>query len=160
MVMLALSAQGPVAIRYNRGALASRPVTVPIKIGVWEETGPIDNARVVVIASGRMVETALKAAEGLPAAVVNARCLKPMDEALLKRIAQHGAPVITLEDGVVIGGFGEAVKAMIGSAVPVVCCGVGQEPVRHASVKEQDALCGISQEDVRKKIMDLLENAK
>ncbi len=157
MLRLALMQNGPVAIRYNRGALASRPIAQPVQPGEWEEILPLEGAHVVLLASGRMVESAREAASGLPAAIVSVRSIKPMDDAMLSRIATHGAPVITLEDGVLTGGFGEAVQARIGHAVCVITCGVGETPMRHASVAEQDALCGISAEAIRKTILNCLE---
>ncbi len=157
MLRLALMQNGPVAIRYNRGALASRPIAQPVQPGEWEEILPLEGAHVVLLASGRMVEPAREAASGLPAAIVSVRSIKPMDDAMLSRIATHGAPVITLEDGVLTGGFGEAVQARIGHAVCVITCGVGETPMRHASVAEQDALCGISVEAIRKTILNCLE---
>ena len=157
MLRLALSQNGPVALRYNRGALMSRAVTQPVEIGVWEEILPLSGGRVTILASGRMVETALEACDGLPVSLVNVRCIKPMDAAMLARIAAQGTPVITLEDGVRTGGFGEAVQAEIGHAVRVVSCGVGEMPVRHASVREQDALSGLSSEEIRQVILKCLE---
>ena len=157
MLRLALSQNGPVALRYNRGALMSRAVTQPVEIGVWEEILPLSGGRVTILASGRMVETALEACDGLPVSLVNVRCIKPMDVAMLARIAAQGTPVITLEDGVRTGGFGEAVQAEIGHAVRVVSCGVGEMPVRHASVREQGALSGLSSEEIRQVILKCLE---
>ena len=135
----------------------SRAVTQPVEIGVWEEILPLSGGRVTILASGRMVETALEACDGLPVSLVNVRCIKPMDVAMLARIAAQGTPVITLEDGVRTGGFGEAVQAEIGHAVRVVSCGVGEMPVRHASVREQDALSGLSSEEIRQVILKCLE---
>ena len=47
-----------------------------------------------------------------------------------------------------------------GSAMRVSPCGVGEAPVRHASVAEQDAASGLSADEIRKKIMIYLECAK
>ncbi|MBE5785699.1 MAG: 1-deoxy-D-xylulose-5-phosphate synthase [Clostridiales bacterium] len=157
MIPLALSQNGPVAIRYNRGILMRAPLTTPVVIGKWEEIRFVAEGKIVLLASGRMVKTALLAAEGLPVSIVNARCLKPMDEEMLQRIKEHGKPVFTLEDGILSGGFGEAVKAKIGSDVEVLSFGVGEQPVRHASVAEQDKLCGMDADTVREKLLQYLE---
>lgn len=150
MLQLALMQSGPVAIRYNRGALPSHPLTKPVKVGEWEEVLHFAEKQLVVIATGRLLSAALKASDGLPVGLVNARSIKPMDDTMLARIAEHGAPVITVEDGIVAGGFGEAVQAAIGHVVRVSPCGVGEAPVRHASVAEQDAVSGISADEIRK----------
>ena len=160
MLRLALMSNGPVAIRYNRGALPSHPITQPVQIGKWEELLPLFQSKVVLIASGRLVKNALEACAGLPAALINARSVKPMDDALLLHVAAHGMPVITLEDGVIAGGFGEAVQAKIGHAVEVIACGVGEAPVRHGPIAEQDALCGLNTEGIRKTILKLLEQTR
>lgn len=160
MLRLALMSNGPVAIRYNRGALPSHPITQPVQIGKWEELLPLFQSKVVLIASGRLVKNALEACAGLPAALINARSVKPMDDALLLHVAAHGMPVITLEDGVIAGGFGEAVQAKIGHAVEVIACGVGEAPVRHGPIAEQDALCGLNTEGIRKTILELLERMR
>lgn len=160
MLRLALMSNGPVAIRYNRGALLSHPITQPVQIGKWEELLPLFQSKVVLIASGRLVKNALEACAGLPAALINARSVKPMDDALLLHVAAHGMPVITLEDGVISGGFGEAVQAKIGHAVEVIACGVTEAPVRHGPIAEQDALCGLNTEGIRKTILELLERMR
>ena len=160
MLRLALMSNGPVAIRYNRGALLSHPITQPVQIGKWEELLPLFQSKVVLIASGRLVKNALEACAGLPAALINARSVKPMDDELLLHVAAHGMPVITLEDGVIAGGFGEAVQAKIGHAVEVIACGVGEAPVRHGPIAEQDALCGLNTEGIRKTILELLERMR
>ena len=160
MLRLALMNNGPVAIRYNRGALPSHPITQPVQIGKWEELLPLFQSKVVLIASGRLVKNALEACAGLPAALINARSVKPMDDALLLHVAAHGMPVITLEDGVIAGGFGEAVQARIGHVVEVIACGVGEAPVRHGPIAEQDALCGLNTEEIRQTILKLLEQTR
>lgn len=160
MLRLALMSNGPVAIRYNRGALLSHPITQPVQIGKWEELLPLFQSKVVLIASGRLVKNALEACAGLPAALINARSVKPMDDALLLHVAAHGMPVVTLEDGVIAGGFGEAVQARIGHVVEVIACGVTETPVRHGSIAEQDALCGLNTEGIRKTILELLERMR
>lgn len=157
MIPLALTQTGPVAIRYNRGALMSAQLQTPVEIGKWEEIAPAEEGKIIVLASGRMVKTALSAAEGLPVSVINVRSIKPMDEEMLLRIKRCGKPVFTVEDGILSGGFGEAVKAMIGSEVEVVCFGVGEQPVKHAPVSEQDKLCGMDAESIREKLLEYLE---
>lgn len=157
MLPLALSQNGPVAIRYNRGALMRAPLKEPVAIGKWEELQKVEQGKITILASGRMVKTAIDAAEGLPVSVINARCLKPMDEDILAKLVEHGKPVFTLEDGILSGGFGEAVKAKIGARVEVVSFGIGEEPVRHASVAEQDLICGMDADTVSNKLLHYLE---
>lgn len=83
MLSLALTLDGPCAIRYNRGSLPDKSLDTPIEPGKWEEVKPI--GRVTIIAEGRLVQTALNAAQGTDAGVINVRFIKPMDEKMLER---------------------------------------------------------------------------
>lgn len=83
---------------------------IPIGSAQWLREGSDG----VILAVGRMVKTALQAAEqlvqkGLDIAVINARFIKPLDEALLMQLADRYPRWITVEDNVIHGGFGSAV---------------------------------------------------
>jgi len=105
---------GPSMIRYPRGSGVGGPVrefrTVPI--GSWETLREGD--QVALLACGAMVATAEKAAallerEGVSAAVVNCRFVKPMDVGMLVSLARKTGHLVTLEDNVLDGGFGSGV---------------------------------------------------
>ncbi len=153
MLRLALSLDGPVALRYNRGSLPDKPLLQQIELGKWEELKPISS--VTIIAEGRLVETALRAAEGTGAGVINARFIKPMDDAMLERVAAVSRAVITLEDGVKFGGMGSAIEERLSRKVKVIKLGVGEESVLHATIAEQDEFCGISVNAVKREIDNL-----
>ena len=113
MIETAVDHDGPIAIRYPKGGAVSVPSlpVEPLEIGRAELLSEGDG--VLLIAVGRMVEVAEKAAadlagKGVSAGVVNARWVKPLD----RRIVEWAGPVdhvVTLEDNVVAGGFGAAV---------------------------------------------------
>lgn len=105
---------GPIALRYPRGASIGVPIRPmsPIEIGKSEtlRTG----TDVAILAIGNMVDHALKAAdalakEGISAEVVNARFVKPLDEAMINDVAARIGRIVTVEDGQIQGGFGSAV---------------------------------------------------
>ncbi|MGI8822963.1 MAG: 1-deoxy-D-xylulose-5-phosphate synthase [Acidimicrobiia bacterium] len=109
----AVNHQGPVAIRFPKGAVTITPdVPVPaVPFGVWEQLSHGED--VCLLATGRMVEAASKAAgrlaeAGISCSVVNARWVKPLDPRLDQWAAHHRL-VVTIEDNVVSGGFGAAV---------------------------------------------------
>jgi 1-deoxy-D-xylulose-5-phosphate synthase len=111
----ALDHDGPVAIRYPRGGAGVMPdVPVPgeaYPVGEWEVVSHGED--VLLIAAGKPVEAATKAAarlseSGISATVVNARWVKPMDPRLAEWAAAH-ALVVTIEDNVRSGGFGAGV---------------------------------------------------
>ena len=111
--------QGPIAVRYPRGTVAevsASPlkdvVPSPIKQGKAEILR--QGKDVLILALGSMVYPAFEAAEllekeGISAAVVNVRFAKPLDEALILSLAKEAKLVVTVEEGVLAGGFGSAV---------------------------------------------------
>ncbi len=141
MLALAIDSQEPCAIRYNRGALMSAVSELPVQKGKWEEMLPISEC--TVIAVGNMVELALKPARDMGAGLINARCLKPMDDDMLLQIQQRAHRVVVIEDG--IDAFGAAVTLRL-PGLEVRRLHVPEEPVQHATVLQQRALCGLTAE--------------
>ncbi len=131
MIETAADHDGPIAIRYPKGGAVSVPSipVEPLTIGEAERLGEGDE--VLLIAVGRMVEIAEKAAvdlreKGVSAGVVNARWVKPLDPRILEWAAPAGH-IVTLEDGVIAGGFGAAVMEMLSDAgvtKAITCIGV------------------------------------
>ncbi|HSQ59080.1 MAG TPA: 1-deoxy-D-xylulose-5-phosphate synthase [Acidobacteriota bacterium] len=111
--------RGPIAVRYPRGAGAGVPLDEtlrPIPIGEGELLRP--GTDLLLVAYGTMVGAAMKSAEGLAAkgiqaAVLNARFAKPLDERLILEWARRVPRVATLEEGSLIGGFGDAVLELL-----------------------------------------------
>ena len=96
--------------------MPAEPSLLPIGRGEWLRQG----GELVLVAAGTMAQTALKAAEllkksGISAGVVNARFVKPLDEALLCKIAEHARYIVTLEENSLMGGFGSAVLEALNS---------------------------------------------
>ena len=106
--------EGPVALRYPRGAavgvpLPDRPETIAVGTGEVLRTGE----RVALVGYGSGVGRALDAAEllaqrGVQVTVVDARFAKPLDAELLHRLAAEHELLVTVEEGVLAGGFGTA----------------------------------------------------
>lgn len=119
MLYTALQSGRPCAIRYPRsqgvGCLVKdNPVTVPF--GKAELLK--DGRDLCIIAIGSMVEPALDAARilaplGISASVVNARFVKPLDRELILDVASSCGRVITVEEGVLMGGFGSAIVELL-----------------------------------------------
>ena len=107
---------GPIAVRFPRGeglgvVLDASLSAIPIGVSETLSAG----RDVVFVAIGAMVRTAVVAADllraqGVDAGVVNARFVKPLDTAMLDRVAASDAFVLTVEDNTVQGGFGSAVN--------------------------------------------------
>jgi 1-deoxy-D-xylulose-5-phosphate synthase len=119
MLRTAVLHNGPIALRYPRGAgvgvpLPSQPE--PVEIG----TGEIlrEGERIALVGYGTGVGKALAAADllaerGLEATVVDARFAKPLDAELLRRLASEHELLVTVEEGVLAGGFGSAVWELL-----------------------------------------------
>ena len=120
MLKFAVTLSGPVAIRYPRGALAlSKESVTPINYGKAEILRP--GKDVSIVAVGNMVEMALKIAvllskKSIDSGVINARFIKPLDEELLSDLCINTKKIVTLEDGVLEGGFGSSVLEFIEKA--------------------------------------------
>jgi 1-deoxy-D-xylulose-5-phosphate synthase len=108
---------GPVGLRYPRGEavgveLPQRPKVLPIGTGeiLREDSG----ASVAILGYGTGVQKGLEAAEllaqrGIATTVADARYAKPIDAGLAAQLAAEHELVVTVEEGVVAGGFGTAV---------------------------------------------------
>ncbi len=109
--------EGPIALRYPRGAGVGVPLDEELQeipIGSWEVLRDAPRAPVAILAVGACVHPALEAAErlarkGIEATVVNARFIKPMDEAMLRQLAARHPYWVTVEENARLGGFGSGV---------------------------------------------------
>ena len=162
MIETAVDHDGPIAIRYPKGGAVSVPsIPVdPLPIGEAEMVSEGD--QVLLIAVGRMVEVAQKAAgdlgeKGIHAGVVNARWVKPLDP----RILEWAAPVdhvVTLEDNVVAGGFGSTVMesfAEAGMAKEVTCIGVPDLFLPFGGASDVMQSVGMDPDSVVKRVLAL-----
>jgi len=111
--------EGPIAVRYPRGSGLGVPIDAelrPLPIGVGELLEPGED--LVLVAYGTMVAAARSAARklmesGIRAAVINARFAKPLDERLIGDWARRTGRIVTLEEGALPGGFGDAVLELL-----------------------------------------------
>jgi 1-deoxy-D-xylulose-5-phosphate synthase len=107
---------GPIALRYPRGEALGVPLPTrarPIEIGTGEILRE-GEGKVAIVGYGTGVAKGLEAAHrlsarGLEVTVVDARFVKPIDAALMAQIAAEHDLVVTVEEGVLAGGFGSAV---------------------------------------------------
>jgi 1-deoxy-D-xylulose-5-phosphate synthase len=157
MLEAALDHPGPVAIRFPKASAPAMPEipAAPIPIGTWDQLSDGDD--VLLLAVGRMVETAQKVAAGLAAhgvacKVVNARWVKPLDPRL-REWASSCRMVVTLEDGVMTGGFGSAVmEALAGAGTRVVALGLPDRFLPHGSAGDVLRSVGLDAESVEERI--------
>ena len=132
----------PAAVRYPRGEAADLE-GFPKKPLIYGKAEVLRSGKdIAILAAGTMTQTALEAYEylkekGIEATVVNMRFLKPFDEALIRELAENHSLFVTLEDGVVSGGFGEHIAAFQASGshpVRTVTLGIADKFVPHGDV--------------------------
>jgi len=140
----------PVAVRYPRGTGAGvEPEAgldaLPFGKGEVRRRG----SGVAILAFGTLLYPAMQAAEKLGehgATVVNMRWVKPLDTALLRRIASEHSLLVTVEEGAIMGGAGSAVSEALQAAnvsISVLHLGLGDEFIGHGDPARLLALQGL-----------------
>ncbi len=160
MIETAVDHDGPIAIRYPKGGAVSVPSlpVPPLEIGEAELLQ--EGSDVLLIAVGRMVETAAKAAadlaeKGVDAGVVNARWVKPLDPRIVEW-ASDARHVVTLEDGVMAGGFGSGVMEAFSDAgltKDVTCVGVPDRYLPHGLASDVMESVGMDADSVVERVL-------
>ncbi|ANB59429.1 1-deoxy-D-xylulose-5-phosphate synthase [Anoxybacteroides amylolyticum] len=137
---------GPIALRFPRGnglGVKMDEELRAIPIGTWEVLR--DGRDLAILTFGTTIPMALEAAEKLAkenvsVKVVNARFLKPMDEAMLHELLESSMPLLTIEEAALQGGFGSAVLEFAhdhGYHQSVIQrMGIPDRFIEHGSVKE------------------------
>ena len=165
MLATAIAIEGPAAVRYPRGAGLGVPLTDSL------ETLPVGKAEVLqeegniaFLAVGTMVEKAKEAAailkeEGIEAAVVNMRFIKPLDTELLGEMARTKRLLITAEENVLAGGFGSAVAEYLadhGIEVPLLRFGIPDRFIEQGTRRELLSLIGLQPDEMAERIRERL----
>ncbi len=143
----ALLRSGPTVIRYPRG-LCPRVVSDDSFAGKKAVQLLNPDAKIQLWATGDYVARALEVARQAGCGVVYARSLKPFDESLLAAQREAGATIVSLENGAVQGGFGEALGADVKLGWPDTF-------IAHGSVAQWEAACGLDAPSILQKILSL-----
>ncbi|CAM3151071.1 1-deoxy-D-xylulose-5-phosphate synthase [Cupriavidus taiwanensis] len=153
----------PTAVRYPRGsgpgaAIAADLAPVPVGKGVVRrEAGARAGHRVGFLAFGSMVQPALGAAEALDATVADMRFVKPLDVALVKRLAADHDYLVTVEEGSVMGGAGSAVLEALAEAgidKPVLTLGLPDRFVDHGDPAFLLQQCGLDAAGIERSVRE------
>ncbi len=165
MLKFAMELGKPAAVRYPRGAAYTGLVEhrAPIELGKAEML--YDEGGVLLLAVGSMVKTALQVketlnAQGIECSIANARFVKPMDTELLREAAGKYSLIVTMEENVHSGGFGEHVAAWYAEEemqVPLLQIAIPDTFVTHGSPQELCRLTGIDADSVVAKILQRIE---
>ncbi|MCK4412476.1 MAG: 1-deoxy-D-xylulose-5-phosphate synthase [Candidatus Eisenbacteria sp.] len=156
--------RGPFALRYPRATVPDpdaleQPPRL-LEIGRWEQLKPGGDG--CFLAVGPLVGVALAAAEhlhrdGLEFGVVNARFVKPLDEAILLRLASEQPLLVTLEEGTVAGGFGTQVALALtrrdgAAGARLLQLGLPDCYIEHGAREELLAAAGLSPQGVAEQV--------
>lgn len=164
MLKYAIAYDAPIALRYPRGeaydGLAQK--REPIVYGKCEEI--ISGEKVLLFALGSMVKTAVGVCEqlekqGIHATLVNARFAKPFDEAYLKEHMDAYSLIVTMEENVALGGFGEHVACFLrreGYHGEVLSIAIADTFVEHGNVSVLQKELGIDEDGVVRQILEKL----
>lgn len=153
---------GPIALRFPRGNGIGVPLDEELQaipIGSWEVLK--EGHEAVILTFGTTIPMALKAAamlekQGCSVGVVNARFIKPLDEELLISLLQLNIPIVTVEEGVLQGGFGSAVLEFAHEHEfyhsEIHRMGIPDRFIEHGGVNELLEEIGLTSEEIVKKI--------
>ncbi len=155
--------KGPFAIRYPRGNGCMAEWRTPFKeLEIGRGQCLCEGGKVAVVSIGAIGNVALNAIRRFPEGTVSLydmRFLKPIDEELLEEVFQKHNRVITLEDGCITGGLGDAVIEYMTAhdhQATVVRMGIPDKFVEHGTTQQLRAECGFDEENIYGKISDLL----
>ena len=164
MLVTSIAHEGPCAIRIPRGEGEGVPLMEegwqPLQIGRAELLADGDD--LLLVAYGAMVAPAMATAgllqeQGIRAAVINARFLRPLDEALILPMARRIGRVVTFEEGALAGGFGAAVVECLNDhevLVPVLRLGIPDVLVDHASPEQSKQALGLTPPQMARRIQE------
>ncbi len=149
--------RGPIALRFPRGSgvgasMLADPYALPIGRGeVLREGGDL-----TIIAIGATVLPSIRASEilaetGIEATLINARFVKPLDEALILDAVRRTGIALTVEEAMLAGGFGSAVMELLtreGVSARIDCLGLPDRFFDHAAQQSLRKQAGIDAESI------------
>ena len=161
MLKFALSLNAPVALRYPRGEAYAglQEYRMPIELGNAEAIY-LEN-EICLMAVGSMVKTAVEVRkrlheEGFSCSVINARFVKPIDENAVEYAAKHHRFLVTMEENVASGGFGEKVREYFDGLTTdckLINIAIPDEYVEHGNVDLLKKEIGIDEESITNVIL-------
>ena len=152
---------GLAAVRYPRGSGSGaviQPKMQAIEIGkaqLLRTMQQVAGKRVVLLAFGSMLAPALQAGEIIDASVANMRFIKPLDTAMIAKLANSHDLLVTIEENALMGGAGAAVlEAMqaLNIHMPVLCLGLPDQFIEHGNHETMLAECGLDATGIIKAI--------
>ncbi|MFT7300918.1 MAG: 1-deoxy-D-xylulose-5-phosphate synthase [Porticoccus sp.] len=144
---------GPAAVRYPRGtgpgaSIEKEMTALPIGKGIIRREG----SRIAILNFGTLLPAALATAHKLNATVADMRFVKPLDTALVNKLASQHSLLVTLEENTIQGGAGTAVSehlASMGIVVAILHLGLPDKFVGHGNHQQQLAATGLDPASIK-----------
>lgn len=154
----------PISIRYPRGVAYTglKEYRTPIKLGKGEVLHK--GSEIALLAVGTMVQTAAEVAdwlekEGYHATLINMRFIQPWDKECVDQLNGSHRLVVTMEENVLSGGFGEKISSYISTKnypMQTLMIGISDQFVEHGTISELKRTLGIDTEGIISKIKNIL----
>ena len=167
MLYFAYQYHGPIAIRYPRGSAYEgfKNMRPPIEYGKSELM--FEGEKIALVAVGSMVQTAVQVREklldkGINATVVNARFVCPLDTECLDRLSRDHQWIVTMEENVLKGGFGEACGDYLLAKhedVRLIHVGVSDVYVEHGGVDQLKKTLHMDADSIVERICSAMSDA-
>lgn len=143
---------GPAAVRYPRGCGPSVTIADDLKtVEIGKARLSRSGQKIAILAFGSMLQPALEAAEALNATVVDMRFVKPLDEAMITKLASSHELLVTIEENTRLGGAGSAVNEYIAQqnlSIPVINLGLPDHFIDHGDTATLLSSCGLDKEGI------------
>ncbi|MCD8365975.1 MAG: 1-deoxy-D-xylulose-5-phosphate synthase [Clostridiales bacterium] len=162
MLWFASRYEGPAAIRYPRGTAYDglKEYRTPIRYGKSEWI--YEELQIVIFAVGTMVESALNVREqlherGYDCSLINVRFVKPIDKDAVKKAVEDHVLIVTMEDNMLHGGYGDAVGeflAELHADVTLLRFGIEDRFVSHGTISQLREQNGLDPEHMTQRIID------
>jgi 1-deoxy-D-xylulose-5-phosphate synthase len=170
MIKTAVEHPGPTAVRYPRGTGYGVPMDQELKrLEIGKAELLMDGNDVAIIAIGSMVYPSLAAAkrlatDGITAAVVNARFVKPLDAELILALAKKTCRIVTAEEHALLGGFGSAVLECLDAShmtgVKTLRIGLPDAYIEHGAQKVLRQKYGLDADGIYATIKDFVMQSR
>ena len=166
MMKFAYAYQGPIAIRYPRGEAFDGLAEHRAEIRMGKSEMIFEESGIALFAIGSMVKTAIEVREalkekGISCTLVNARFAKPIDEEMIRYLAQNHGLIVPMEENVASGGLAEKVVTLVNQEklpAEVLPVTIPDEYVEHGNVDILKDEIGISAAKIVEKIERLLQH--
>ena len=160
MLKTGFNFNGVCAVRFPRGYGIGNKINKKSKVLSIGKAEKIKSGKkIVILAFGPLLNTALKVAEELNASVINMKFVKPIDEDIIKKCVKNHDVIVTIEDNSILGGAGSAVLEIISKnnlKCKTLCLGIPDDFVEHGTQEEIYKLCGLDKNSIIKKIVKQL----